>query len=202
MGGGETMNSPTIATPSSHRLQRTGVHLVYSRPGRHGSVVEYRFLPRPRPHIIGSASEADIRLSDRFVSRRHLRLDWYQERLFAEDLHSTNGTTLNGLALTGRRLLETPSLMGIGLLQLLVLDACPWGHTEGVSLGPIVGPAGELLPVLHRFLVGTVAGGAVGDFYRRVAAALLLTPGEGGAAHGLLRHLTPESSFAVRRAHG
>ena len=45
--------------------------------------------------VIGRASESDLVLADRFLSRRHARLTRRDGRLFVEDLGSRNGTVLN-----------------------------------------------------------------------------------------------------------
>ena len=45
--------------------------------------------------VIGRASESDLVVADRFLSRRHARLTLRDGRLFVEDLGSRNGTLLN-----------------------------------------------------------------------------------------------------------
>jgi pSer/pThr/pTyr-binding forkhead associated (FHA) protein len=45
--------------------------------------------------VIGRASESDLVVVDRFLSRRHARLFHENGRLFVEDLGSRNGTQLN-----------------------------------------------------------------------------------------------------------
>ncbi len=53
----------------------------------------------PARLLIGSSPACEIRLSDRQVSRRHAALEPAGERLRLTDLGSTNGTTVQGLAI-------------------------------------------------------------------------------------------------------
>jgi len=48
--------------------------------------------------VVGRSSSADFRLEDLDVSRRHAEFFWDGGRIFVQDLDSTNGTYLNGLA--------------------------------------------------------------------------------------------------------
>ena len=56
---------------------------------------------RPSPALIGKGPAADLRLTDGSVSRRHLSLQLVGSALRLSDLESTNGTTVDGLAVTG-----------------------------------------------------------------------------------------------------
>ena len=183
--------------------QRTGLWLFYSRPGDSPGTVRSHLLSRGVSTTIGSGPLADVRLPDRFVSRSHLRVVWRRDQAFVEDLVSTNGTGLNGVPLSGRRRLETPSLLRLGQLRVLLLDASLNAGELSVSLGPIHGPAGPLLPHLYRFLLGTLELGATGDFYRQAVAALCLGSATCNTAPvGLLRLLAPKPPLAIGGAHG
>jgi hypothetical protein len=46
--------------------------------------------------VLGRARDADFRVQDPNVSRRHAMIYWDQGRVFLKDLGSTNGTLLNG----------------------------------------------------------------------------------------------------------
>ena len=61
-----------------------------------------------REMIFGRASDCDLVLEDRFLSRRHSRLFREGERMLLEDLGSRNGTLLNG------RLVESPTEVQAG----------------------------------------------------------------------------------------
>ena len=51
--------------------------------------------------VIGRASESDLVVADRFLSRKHARLFLRDGKLFVEDLGSRNGTLLNDRAVEG-----------------------------------------------------------------------------------------------------
>ncbi len=51
--------------------------------------------------VIGRASESDLVVADRFLSRKHAKLSYRDGRLFVEDLGSRNGTLLNGRSVEG-----------------------------------------------------------------------------------------------------
>jgi hypothetical protein len=53
-----------------------------------------------RPLVIGRAADADVVVADPLVSRRHARLSPRSGRLVLADLGSTNGTLVNGQAIT------------------------------------------------------------------------------------------------------
>jgi FHA domain len=54
------------------------------------------------PFVVGRSSEADLLILDPEVSRRHARFENDGRTIFLTDLHSSNGTFLNG-----RRIEET-----------------------------------------------------------------------------------------------
>lgn len=54
------------------------------------------------PFVVGRSSEADLLILDPEVSRRHARFENDGRTIFLSDLHSSNGTFLNG-----RRVRET-----------------------------------------------------------------------------------------------
>ncbi|SBS72830.1 DUF3662 and FHA domain-containing protein [uncultured Microbacterium sp.] len=50
--------------------------------------------------VIGRGSDADITIPDAGTSRRHVEILWDGERAMVRDMNSTNGTTLDGRAVT------------------------------------------------------------------------------------------------------
>ena len=73
-----------------------------------------------RALIIGRSVTADIRLEAPVVSRRHARLLPLEGGEWAlEDLHSTNGTFVNGERLRGRVVLRLGDVVQIGPFQLV-----------------------------------------------------------------------------------
>ena len=47
-------------------------------------------------NVIGRGQDAQFRLADTGVSRRHLEINWDGQQATLSDLGSTNGTTVNG----------------------------------------------------------------------------------------------------------
>jgi len=62
-------------------------------------------LPDNEPQLIGRSSEA-LPLTDRSISRRHAELTPDDGSWYIRDIKSSNGTFVNGRAVTGRRKLE------------------------------------------------------------------------------------------------
>jgi CheY-like chemotaxis protein len=58
------------------------------------------------PFVVGRHTDADHRINDPTISRRHCAFSVRGGRVYVEDLGSRNGTLLNGEPLTGARLLE------------------------------------------------------------------------------------------------
>jgi pSer/pThr/pTyr-binding forkhead associated (FHA) protein len=52
----------------------------------------------PAGLVLGRGTDADVRVASEMVARKHVRLSWVRGALVAEDLRSTNGTRINGLA--------------------------------------------------------------------------------------------------------
>lgn len=63
--------------------------------------------------VIGRGTEADITVDDSSISRRHVEVLWDGTRAQANDLGSTNGSTLNGQRLISSAL-ETDSIIEMG----------------------------------------------------------------------------------------
>lgn len=62
-------------------------------------------LPDDEPQLIGRSSEALV-LNDRTISRRHAELTPDDGRWYINDLESSNGTFVNGVRVTARRMLQ------------------------------------------------------------------------------------------------
>lgn len=63
---------------------------------------------------IGRHSDNQINLSDSKVSRFHALLRLEGQRIFIKDLHSTNGTRVNGRLIAGERELRIGEVINIG----------------------------------------------------------------------------------------
>ena len=63
---------------------------------------------------LGRSGEADVSFTDRYASGLHARLYPRGDRYFLEDMNSTNGTLLDGGAVTGEAELRDGSMIEIG----------------------------------------------------------------------------------------
>jgi DNA-binding winged helix-turn-helix (wHTH) protein len=68
--------------------------------------------------LIGRSPEAQIRLIDSRVSRRHAQIESSNGCHLVRDLDSTNGTTVNGQGVTNRRLVPG-DVVGVGGVELV-----------------------------------------------------------------------------------
>jgi len=77
-------------------------------------------VPVNGPVVIGRSPGADIVIGDDFVSARHARVSPVGTEAVVEDLGSTNGTILNGLALSVPTSLRPGDTIDIGAVRLKV----------------------------------------------------------------------------------
>ena len=77
--------------------------------------------------LLGRSSKSDIKLNDRFVSRKHLQLKRKKARVFIKDLNSKNGTLVNGTLIKTGKQLELPERIPvvIGTTVFCLGDDCP-----------------------------------------------------------------------------
>jgi hypothetical protein len=71
--------------------------------------------------VIGRGQDADLRLSDPGVSRHHAQVELREGEVWLEDLGSTNGTTLDGAAVTSPTALVSGQRITIGSSVLVFL---------------------------------------------------------------------------------
>jgi hypothetical protein len=74
----------------------------------------------PGPQVIGREEGSDIQLQDSLVSNNHAVIRVRAGRATIEDLHSTNGTRVNGVAIASRIALAPGDEINIGGAQLVV----------------------------------------------------------------------------------
>jgi two-component system response regulator HydG len=115
----------------------------------------------PSRLLVGQSSACEVRLEDPQVSRRHAALDVVGARLRITDLGSTNGTTIDGVAITEGYAREG-SVVRIGATALRVESLVPVpGARLGASssFGRIVGGSLEmrrLYPLCERLAAADV----------------------------------------------
>ena len=89
----------SLATPN----HPTTYGRVMVHEGRNAS---YEIELRQPVTVIGRGSDADLRLADQAVSRRHAEIRVGGGQAVLNDLHSTNGTMVNGARITTTRLAD------------------------------------------------------------------------------------------------
>ena len=67
---------------------------------REGKAPAYDFELKHKVTVIGRGTDTDVRLTDQAVSRRHAEVRIANGSTMLNDLQSTNGTTVNGVAVT------------------------------------------------------------------------------------------------------
>ncbi|MBX7102151.1 MAG: sigma 54-interacting transcriptional regulator [Myxococcaceae bacterium] len=92
--------------------------------------------------VVGTASDASLRLSDETVSRRHLRLTRTAEGLSLEDLGSSNGTVLGG-ARVQQVVVRREAFFTTGA-SVLRAAAVPPGGGEPTRFGALVGSGARM----------------------------------------------------------
>lgn len=87
---------------------------------------------KEKRYILGSKIECDIFLPYKGVSRKHCEFYYYKEKLWVNDLDSTNGTYLNGKKIKSSPL-ENGSILQCGIVEIKVLEkpTSEWISIEG-----------------------------------------------------------------------
>jgi pSer/pThr/pTyr-binding forkhead associated (FHA) protein len=87
-------------------------------------------IPIDKPSVTAGNSDAvDIKLENRFVSRRHFRVRFESDVFYISDLGSTNGTYLNGRKLNPNeeQILRNGDKVGLGVDEVLLVFSGPVG---------------------------------------------------------------------------
>lgn len=75
---------------------------------------------REGEQVLGRAADADLCLSETFVSTYHARLTWQRGQLKVLDLNSTNGTLVNGVPVVGWTTLTDGDVIEFGGIEAVV----------------------------------------------------------------------------------
>lgn len=75
---------------------------------------------REGDQVLGRAADADLCVSESFVSTYHARLIWQKGQLKVLDLNSTNGTTVNGVPVVGWTTLTDGDVIQFGGIEAVV----------------------------------------------------------------------------------
>ena len=92
--GGDPYGQPGYAPPAPPPPQGGGRQLAATLQLDDGSNRSYSL--KQGGNVIGRGQEADFRMPDTGVSRRHLEITWDGQSATLADIGSTNGTTVNG----------------------------------------------------------------------------------------------------------
>lgn len=74
-------------------------------------------ITRPQLHI-GRAMDTDVRIADPHVSRHHALIRYLNGKVMIEDTESSSGVIVNGIRLTGPRLLRAGDRVRLGAVEL------------------------------------------------------------------------------------
>ena len=85
----------------------------------HDWIAEREILLSKLPAVIGRNSQADISLTDRWVSQRHCELFELNGALAVRDLDSRNGTLING-AYVKQSVVMPSEKLTVGLTSFLI----------------------------------------------------------------------------------
>jgi hypothetical protein len=136
-GAGDT--SLTTAIPRAPAAPNLGRIQV-----REGKGASYDFELKHKITVIGRGTDADIRLTDQAVSRRHAEIRIVNGATMLNDLQSTNGTTVNGVTVTTTALSDGDEIrIGETVLTYRAPADAPQGAAlPGLPSLPNPGPRG------------------------------------------------------------
>jgi DNA-binding NtrC family response regulator len=139
-------------------------------------------LPSKGILLVGRAAEADLRLADRSVSRRHARIFLDGGQVRVADLESHNGVRVNGQALTQVHTLQPGDVVTIGEVHL-VLYSQDTASASGPTDAAPPSQATDIVLGERTVVVADPAMKRLYDLIRRLAASELpvLILGETGA---------------------
>ncbi len=157
--------------------ERAGRFRLLVVDGATSSMVE---LPPKGLLLVGRAPEADLRLADRSVSRRHARIFVDEGQVRIADLESHNGVRVNGQLLTEVHTLQPGDVVTIGEVHLALYAGAA---SAPVSMGEDASQVTELTLGERKVVVADPAMKRLYDLVRRLAASELpvLILGETGA---------------------
>ncbi len=75
---------------------------------------------REGEQVLGRAADADLCVSETFISTYHARLNWQRGQLKVLDLNSTNGTMVNGIPVVGWTTLTDGDVIQFGGVEAVV----------------------------------------------------------------------------------
>ena len=98
---------------------------------RQGPQPGQRFPLNKSALTIGREAGNDLVIGDSEVSRRHASLTWDGSHWIIEDLGSANGTSVNGVRITGPKVLERGDVIGLARTVTMGLETPVAAHVPG-----------------------------------------------------------------------
>ncbi len=96
--------------------------LIVTNAGQTGIPVGKPFELSPMT-LIGRSTECEVPLNDTFLSAEHARLERHERGWVLEDLHSTNGTYLNGFEVRAATDIHDGDIIRVGRVELKLVTA-------------------------------------------------------------------------------
>ncbi len=114
------------------------IHLVTSGLAGQERMLEPPTISSHRlPCVIGRASGCDHRVNDPMISRRHCALSFREGEVWVEDLHSLNGTRIDGTPVLGPRPIADGATLQLGqfacVIQLGDMVEDPHSNTDRLT---------------------------------------------------------------------
>ncbi len=152
--------------------------------------------------IVGRSAKCDVVIRDPDVSRRHLKIDLVGGELWAEDLGSSNGSTLDGEPLAQRSRVAAGQVLRIcdHEIRVRILDdrvsAGPPDDVATVPPGPSGAPSASAAPVTAAPPMTSVGPAASMAPPHPGSQAPAVTPTHGGPAAQMAPTHPPAASWA------
>jgi EmrB/QacA subfamily drug resistance transporter len=147
--GGYTLGFVPATAPAPTRSGSEGTLTIISGPGA-GQSTTVRGSA-----TIGRDAGCDLQVPDPEVSRRHAKVTVQDGQAWIDDLHSLNGTYVNGERVVERQSLVSGDVIQIGLAMIeltLPVDERPTGIRERPGARPTV--VGRVLPGARPTVIG------------------------------------------------
>ncbi|MDO5574490.1 MAG: FHA domain-containing protein [bacterium] len=96
-----------------------GKHLILIANGKNKTPVKME-VELYDSLIVGRADICDVFFDDERMSRQHFALELMEDNVLITDLNTTNGTSVNGVKLGGRRKLENHDLISAGSIDITI----------------------------------------------------------------------------------
>lgn len=97
--------------------QRKAFELLVTVSGKNPKKLE---LSIDRSMMVGRANICDLYFDDPRMSRQHFALEWDGQNMYITDLETTNGTSVNGVRIKGRRKLSQGDRITAGAEELTI----------------------------------------------------------------------------------